>query len=86
MKRCDTCKLKEVTEMAKRGMDAYEYCINELENKFAKIKTICDDAVKIWNEELFYEDDQDVCMGENNIAVQILEILSYEDNTSKHDE
>lgn len=32
-RRCDTCKLKEVTEIAKKGIDAYEFCIQGLEKE-----------------------------------------------------
>ena len=33
MRRCDTCKLKEVIELAKKNADAYEYCLQGLEKE-----------------------------------------------------
>ena len=75
---CKTCKQKEIIELATKGLNAYEYCIQDLEKKFVKIKDICQDAVDTWNKEEFYEDDTDIFMGENNMAVKILEILQME--------
>ena len=43
MKQCDTCKLKEVTEIAKKGIDAYEYCIKELEKRDAQYRSALED-------------------------------------------
>lgn len=66
MKRCDTCKLKEVIELAKRNADAYEFCMQELENKLEIIRRMCKED---WEDSVvlkFQKQILGVVFGENN--------------------
>jgi len=41
-KSCKDCKVEEITELAKRCVTCYEYCIKEFEKKLEIIRTMCE--------------------------------------------
>ena len=54
---------------------SYEECLEQ-------IKKVCDEAIKSYDNEEFYEDDCDKFLGESNMAQNVMEIIdNYEEYT-----
>lgn len=80
-----TYSCKSVVEKFNAMVDFFTYARNgyfemfaqniKYEQQFNIIKSICQKAVNIYNNNEFYEDDSDKFLGECNIAQQILEVL-----------